>query len=90
MSSGTCSSHFSLRKQVSLYRIFPVITTGAATPSKSYTPLTADSIFLFVSGPSATACNGFMKPTESLSSVLFHGTPTIFVSLGLVPTSSLA
>ena len=68
-----------------------MVTTGAATPSKSYmyTPLTVDNLFLFFNGPSATACNGFMKPTESLPSVLFQGTPSSFVSLVLVPISSL-
>ena len=48
ISSDTLSFNSSWRKQVSLYRIFPVISTGEAGPSVSYTPFTTDSILLFV------------------------------------------
>ena len=84
----TLSSHLSLCNEVSLHRIFPVISAGKVRPSGLYTPLTADSNFLFVKGPSATDSNSFMKPIESSSSVLFQGSPSIFVSLGLVPISN--
>ena len=67
-----------------------MISAGEGRPSGLYTPLTADSNFLFVKGPSGTDSNSFMKPIESSFSVLFQGSPSIFVSLGLVPTSNLS
>ena len=50
----------------------------------------ADNIFLLVRGPSLIVPNGFRKPTEIVSSALFQGTPSIFVSWEWVPTTNFA